>query len=77
MSVIERDQPRPPHDWTLTTVIPITEPEAQRLHDGRRAVLRKVDVFDSKQVRASAVICARCRLTIDKLGDGERDECRG
>lgn len=77
MSVIDRNPPRPPHEWTLTAVINLTSAEARRLAEGKRAVLRKLDVFDRAQVRASAVICARCQLTIDALGDGEQDQCRG
>lgn len=77
-SAIERQPPeRPPHDWTLIAIINLTEREASSLADGQRAVLRKVDPYDSAQCRATAVKCARCGLTIDALGDGERDGCRG
>lgn len=77
MSTAIEKKPGLMHDWTLTVVIPIEQVMVVQLKKNQRAVLKKIDVFDRKQVRASAVICTRCRKTPDKLGWGEMEVCRG
>lgn len=69
--------PREPHDWVMVLVLPLSESRARGVAAGERFSLKRVNVHDPADVRSAALICARCELTIDKLGAGERDVCRG
>lgn len=67
----------PPHDFLLVPLIPLTSKEVRMLETGQRVVFRKLDIHDASQVRGAAVYCARCQISLEALGSGERDGCRG
>lgn len=67
----------PAHDFLLVPLIPLTDKEVKMLSTGQRVVFKKLDIHDPAQVRGSAVYCARCEIPLERLGDGEREVCRG
>lgn len=74
---VDPDEGLPSHDFVLVPIIPLTRKEVNLLSGGQRVVFKKLDIYDRAQVRGAAVYCARCEIPLERLGDGEREVCRG